>query len=1292
MILQFLRFILSSLGLLFFVFVGQPLWTALHDTFATIPSQAHAPQPASALISHPVSKSSLPVSQSYGTLPIYFEPNLGQTDSQVKFIARGSGVTTLLTATEAVFSLPIADFRLPSGKQSIKPVGYGDPAGWDQRSLDLSPWNSFGRSDSGFGPTSQTPQSAIANRQSAIRMKLIGANPKAQIEGLDRLPGISNYFIGNDPKKWRTNIPHYAKVRYLDVYPGIDLVYYGNPQQVEYDFVVQPGANPSSIRLAFEGTEAIQMNRDGDLILKIAGASVRQVRPRIYQEIEGQKQNIPGSYVLNESGTVSFALGSYDLAKAIVIDPVLLYSTYLGGIGADAGYAIAVDNQGYAYLTGYAASRNFPLKNPYQGPVDTICTDPFVGTQYPCSDVFISKLSPEGTELIYSTYLGGVGEEFGAGLALDASGNVVITGGTSSTNFPTTPGALTLPPSTGISCRRGTITDAFVTRLNAAGNALLYSTYLGGACADSGSSIALDSSGNATIVGTTTSTNFPTTPGAYSTTHRGFGMQDGFVARLNSSGSALVYSTFVNEFLPSSVALDSAGNAFVAGTTSGGIPTTAGAFQSSHRGDRDAFILKLNPSGSSFVYSTYLGGSGRDDATAIALDAGGNAYITGFTFSTNFPLRNSTVPIGAYGGFVTKLNATATDVFYSTIIPGASARAIAVDPAGNAYITGFAGSQAGFQVLYPLQPDADPPFSAAFLTKLAPSGSEWLVSTFLGGRQGTLATAIALDSQNNVFLTGSTSALDFPTVNAVQPAYGGFDASKPPLSHSDVFVSKISLDTNSYVPAVLFVPIVLSSSGANGSFYTSELTLTNLSSREASLEFTYSAAIGSGGGTAQAVLAGGRQQIVPDAIAYLRQLGIPISNDGNQGGTLALRFSYPGPFSYHDLLLSARTTTRVANGNAGLSYSAVPAWNAFTGPSYLFGLRQNGTDRSNIAVQNLGRPDEGDIVLRLTVISGNPMAPQSFVLPDLQLAPGGFRQINSVLGSATPPISQGYVRVERITGRAPYYAYAVINDQVTSDGSFIAAQPVSSTAPFQATTVLTVPAVVENSSFASELVLANRTSSSKQLKLSYTAEPIDAPLDTVSVELTLFAGQQLVIPNFVQYLRTQGVSGVGPAGPNFAGPLVVSISEGNLEGVFLGTRTSTSGGGGQFGVMYPAISYPDYRDSVWVCGLQQTTEIRSNLAIVNVPFPNEDSNVYAIELFDGLTGAKVNTLTGIRVKAREWIQFNRILAERAPGVIQGYARVSRSEGGNQFIAYGVVNDGATPGERTGDGAFISSSP
>jgi hypothetical protein len=486
----------------------------------------------------------------------------------------------------------------------------------------------------------------------------------------------------------------------------------------------------------------------------------------------------------------------------------------------------------------------------------------------------------------------------------------------------------------------------------------------------------------------------------------------------------------------------------------------------------------------------------------------------------------------------------------------------------------------------------------------------------------------------------------------------------------------------------LFVPIVLSAAGLNNSFFTSELVLCNRGSNNATLEFTYAAAFGGGGGTAIDILPGGRQWIFPDALTYLNSIGVPIPASGNRGGTLAIRFS--GLSSPSDVSATVRTTSAVPGGRAGLAYSGIPVSAALTGPAYLCGLRQNTIDRSNVALQNAGTAADGDIVLRLTVFSGRPEAPFSWVLPEERLAPGDFRQISEILISNGLLLSSGYVRVERLSGTAPYYAYAVINDQANSDGSFVAAIPENALAGRAG---LTLPVIVETSSFSSELVLTNWSATRKTLLFSFVADSIQAVGNSANFVMNLEPGQQSIIPNFVQFLRDQGVTAIGPKGPAYVGPLFATVQGGNADGVFLGARTAAPGGNGQYGLFYPAVPYGmSATTSAWLYGLQQNAENRTNLALVNTGEIDGAPGVFSLDIFDGNTGLKLTTVEGITLKSKGWMQIGSILAQYASTTTHAYVRVTKTLGSNPFITYSVINDGAQPGQRTGDGAYIASSP
>ncbi len=696
--------------------------------------------------------------ESYGKLPLSFEANQGQTDPQVKFLSRGNGYSLFLTATEAVLVL-----KKTARDNNAHPRLLPSQAINDQHK------------------TSQSSSPATV-----LHMKLVGSNATAKIAGTGELPGKSNYLIGNNSNQWRTNLSNYTKVEYRDVYPGVDLVYYGNQRQLEHDFVVAPGADPKAIRLAFQGARKISVNSAGDLVLDTKEGEFQLKHLRVYQKVNGAEKKIAARYVLKGKRRVAFEVAEYDRHQPLVIDPVLSYSTFLGGNSYDGAYSIAVDASGNAYVTGWTSSTDFATTS---GAFQTT----FGGGDFN-GDAFVTKLNPTGSTLVYSTYLGGSSNEYGHYIAVDASGNAYVTGVTSSTDFATTSGAFQTTYGGGLS-------NGFVTKLNPTGSALVYSTYLGGNGGnDTGYGIALDASGNAYVAGLTESTNFPTTPGAFQTINGG--QRDAFVTKLNPGGSALVYSTYLGgssdeEYGGLCIAVDASGNAYVTGDTySFDFPTTSGAFQTTHDGGggADAYVTKLNPTGSALVYSSYLGGNSIDVSEGIAVDTSGNAYVTGGTTSTNFPTTSGafqTTNGGSYDAFVTKLDSTGSALIYSTYLGGNSidfGTGIAVDASGNAYVTGattstnFPTTSGAFQTTNGGSYDA-------YLTKLNSTGNALIYSTYLGGNSQDAGDGIALDASGNAYVAGYViGSANFPTTaGAFQVAYGG--------GYSDAFVAKF---TSSY--------------------------------------------------------------------------------------------------------------------------------------------------------------------------------------------------------------------------------------------------------------------------------------------------------------------------------------------------------------------------------------------------------------------------------------------------------------------------------------------------------------
>jgi len=613
-------------------------------------------------------------------------------------------------------------------------------------------------------------------------MRMVGSNANSRVVGLGELPGRSNYFLGNDPTKWRTNVPTCARVSYQSVFPGIDLVYYGNQSgQLEYDFVVEPGANPSSILLAIDAagggvsnendadTVKPTIDSSGDLVVYQDGPdAVRFRKPVVYQvqrPVANGKWSVPeesrrfvdGHFVLLANDRIGFAVPAYDRTRPLVIDPVLVYSTYLGSNGTAVG--IAVDSSGSAYVTGATSSAEFPTVNPIQGSLEG------------SSNAIVAKFNPEGSALVYSTYLGGNGSDGVKGIAIDGSGDAIVAGATNSFDFPTVnPFQAT---------KKTSIYDptAFVAKLNASGSALVYSTYLGGSALDVANAIAADASGNAYVTGVTESYDFPT--------QNPLGPNQGggnraFITKLNPTGSALVYSTQFggsNGYIGTGIAVDSSGNLYVTGiAASPGLPIVNAIQPNLGAPDaQNAFLAKVNPEGSALVYSTYLGGSGSDQPNGVAVDSSGNVYLTGITWSPDFPMVN---PVdSSYEGngisptaFVAKLNAAGSTLVYSTYLGGNGGdwgMSIVADSSGNAYVTGGTAS-ANFPIVNPIDGALAGPGSG-FVTELNPSGSAFVYSSPLGDAGGT---SIVQDSSGNVYVTGGAGS-GFPTANPMQASSPG---------------------------------------------------------------------------------------------------------------------------------------------------------------------------------------------------------------------------------------------------------------------------------------------------------------------------------------------------------------------------------------------------------------------------------------------------------------------------------------------------------------------------------------
>lgn len=675
----------------------------------------------------PTKETQSKIIESYARSPLSFEANRGQTAEQVKFVSRGPGYTLFLTNDEAVLALR---------------------------------------------DHSKVHQAA----GTTLRLQFVGANRHATVKGLEELPGKSNYFVGNDPKQWQTGIPAYARVKYHDVYPGVDVNYYGTQQQLEFDFVVAPGADPSQIALHLQADPSakaqkqgkLRVDNHGDLVESTRAGELRLRKPTVYQIIanagEAEKKLVETKYVLKKNFQVGFEVGSYDKTRELVIDPIVpFYSTYLGGAANDFGLSIAVDPKGNAYITGATASLNFPVPGCVFGCV-------YNGGAF---DAFVTELNPAGFP-VYSDYLGGAGTDYGYGIAVDFNGSAYVTGATNSLNFPV-PGCI-------ICANRGGF-DAFVTEVAPGGAGLIYSTYLGGKGNDYGRAIAVDNNGDAYVTGITSSHNFPMFACAFCVFQGG--ATDAFVTELRPFGVGFVFSTYLggkgNDY-GYGITFDPNERPIVTGsTTSLNFPVVAGCFQCANAGLSDAFITEFNFAGAGLLASTYLGGTGNDYAYAIAQNTNEGIFITGSTASQNFPVVNCLQCVfqgGASDAFVTHFNPALTGLVYSTYLGGKgtdSGRGIALDAKLDALVTGYTSS-VNFPVANCFQCVYNGGASDAFVTSLIPPGPGLNFSTYLGGKGNDYGYGIGVNLSFNplaAFVTGSTTSVNFPVLGCFQCVNGG---------------------------------------------------------------------------------------------------------------------------------------------------------------------------------------------------------------------------------------------------------------------------------------------------------------------------------------------------------------------------------------------------------------------------------------------------------------------------------------------------------------------------------------
>jgi hypothetical protein len=631
----------------------------------------------------------------YGKIPLSFEPNRGQAGAGTLYLARGNGYLLSLE---------------PSGSTLML------------RNKDKS---------------------------AQISSRLVGSSKSQRLQALDPLPGHSSYFRGQDPAKWVTGVPNFARVRAAGVYPGIDLIYYGNQSRLEYDFVVAPGADASAIRLRFDGVRAMRTDAGGNLILSTPAGDIIQQKPEIYQTIGGERQPVAGRFVIQGRRIVAFKLASYDHSRSLVIDPVLVYSSFLGNGYQDEGNALAADAAGNLYLAGDTFSVTFGD-----------------------SDFMIRKISPDGSAFLYTADMGGSDNDFATGIAVDPTGSVYVCGYSASVDFP-----LSMNPFQNGNAGNN---NAVVLRLDPTATTLIFSTYIGGSYDDRANALALDNQGNVYLAGGAISVDFPVSTGAYQTQNRG-GL-DCFIVEFDSQGNG-IFSTFIgggSDDQANAIAVDSQGNSYITGqTVSDSYPQVNASFQHSRHGGNDAFITELSADGSHLVYSTFAGGGSDDIGYGIAVNQAGEAYVSGTTNSSDFPVTSGAYQRG-YGGsgdmFVLAYSANGQNLKFSTFLGSHGVddgNGIALDSANNIYVVGDTNSDQ-----YPVTSDAiqrtrKGGFDAVF-SILDPTGSRLMYSTFLGGSGDDTGSAIAVDPFANVYLTGITISFDYPlTPGAAQTTPGG---------------------------------------------------------------------------------------------------------------------------------------------------------------------------------------------------------------------------------------------------------------------------------------------------------------------------------------------------------------------------------------------------------------------------------------------------------------------------------------------------------------------------------------
>ncbi len=818
----------------------------------------------------------------------------------------------------------------------------------------------------------------------SVQASLLGARPATVLTGEERLPGTVNYFFGTDPAQWRTGVPTFASVRGRDVYPGIDVAYYGTGRLVEFDFAVRPGADPGLVRLRFSGQKRLSLDEAGNLVLYLRRGELVHHRPVAYQELDGERRPVEAAYKVLDDATVALRLGAWDRSRPLIIDPVLSYASYLGGSLGEAAQAVAVDGAGNLYVAGTTGSDDFPIVGGYT-------------TQFPGACGFVTKFNPAGTAIVYSTYVSGVHTV--NGLAVDTAGNAYLSGSTY--------GDIPVKGAFQGSHQGGS--DAFLTKLGPAGNALIYSTYLGASENEEGWGLAVDNAGKAYLVGTTWSPGFPTVS-AYQSTIKG--EHDAFVSVFNAAGNGLIMSTFLGGSdwdQGRGIGVDAAGNVVVTGHTFSDDFPVRNAYQATTGGNMDWFVSKLTTAGG-LVYSTYLGSAGVEGGDVVAVDGAGNAYVAGGG-GMGFPLKGSLrPPAGDLDVAVVKLSAAGA-LQFSTLWGGSGNEepaAIALDGAGNIYVAGYTRSS-DFPTVNPSQATYGGDGADAFVLSLNGSGTQMLFATYYGGNDVDEARGIAVDGGGNAYIGGLTASTNLPLKNPFQAALRG---------DQDAFVAKlqggVTPTGNLYV-----VPSVAHAPGKGTSQWRSTITAVNRGTAPATVTLTFLSTSGETR-TANETLSAGATKEWPDIL--VSRFGYAAS--ANVSGSLQILSSQP-------LFAYSRTYNQAASGTFGQYYPALAVSTALTSgqSGVLPGVKKNTAFRTNVGIQNLG---EVSCQVRVTLLS--PTGAQLGSPVTETVGAWAWKQINDVVSKAGVASAElAYAKVEVLTAGGKAWAYASVVDNITDD-------------------------------------------------------------------------------------------------------------------------------------------------------------------------------------------------------------------------------------------------------------------